>query len=96
MNSANEGRLSGARRAAVLMVLLGEEAAAPIYRTLSERAVQMITSELAMLTNVSAEMAEGVFHRDGLTGIIVNARREVPKRVNLRDGTIVAVVDRRV
>jgi flagellar motor switch protein FliG len=60
MNSANEGRLSGARRAAVLMVLLGEEAAAPIYRTLSERAVQMITSELAMLTNVSAEMAEGV------------------------------------
>jgi flagellar motor switch protein FliG len=60
MNSANEGKLSGARRAAVLMVLLGEEAAAPIYRSLSEKAVEMITSELAMLTNVSAEMAEGV------------------------------------
>ena len=60
MNSASERKLSGARRAAVLMVLLGEEAAAPIYRTLSEKAVQMITSELAMLTNVSAEMAEGV------------------------------------
>jgi flagellar motor switch protein FliG len=60
MNGVEENRLSGARRAAVLMVLLGEEAAANIYRVLPEKTVQMITAELATLTNITSESAETV------------------------------------
>lgn len=60
MRTAEEPKLSGARRAAVLMILLGEEAAAQIYRTLSEKAVEMITAELSTLTNVVPEAAEMV------------------------------------
>jgi flagellar motor switch protein FliG len=58
--TAAEGKLGGARRAAVLMILLGEEVAVQIYRTLSERAVQMITAELSTLTHVAPESAEMV------------------------------------
>ena len=42
------------------MVLLGEEAAAHIYRVLPEHSVQMITAELATLNNVSPESAGAV------------------------------------
>lgn len=58
MRSAVEDKLTGARRAAVLMVLLGEDAATSIYRVLPEKTVEMITAELATLTNVSPESAE--------------------------------------
>jgi flagellar motor switch protein FliG len=61
MKSAPEAKLSGTRRAAVLMVLLGEEAASRIYRVLSEKSVQAITAELATLNDISAEAAEEVF-----------------------------------
>lgn len=60
MNHAREEKPSGARRAAVLMVLLGEEAAANLYRVLPEKTVQMITSELSSLNSISPESAEGV------------------------------------
>jgi flagellar motor switch protein FliG len=42
------------------MILLGEEVAVQIYRTLSERTVQLITAELSTLTNVAPESAESV------------------------------------
>jgi flagellar motor switch protein FliG len=60
MSIVDEVGMSGARKAAVLIVLLGEEAAALIYRILSERAVEMITAELAALKNVTPESAESV------------------------------------
>ena len=60
MRTAEEVKLSGARRAAVLMILLGEEAATQIYRTLSETAVQAITAELSTFTHVAPESAEMV------------------------------------
>jgi flagellar motor switch protein FliG len=60
MINANESGLSGARRAAVLMVLLGEEASAHIYRGLNERTVAMITTELATLNNVTPDTATAV------------------------------------
>jgi flagellar motor switch protein FliG len=42
------------------MVLLGEEAAANIYRVLPEKTVEKITAELSTLTNVSPESAQEV------------------------------------
>lgn len=52
--------MPGARRAAILMVLLGEEASSRVYRTLPEKIVQMVTSELATLNEVTPEEAEKV------------------------------------
>jgi len=39
--------LNGIRKAAVLLVLLGEEAATSIYRHLSQTQVQRLTREIA-------------------------------------------------
>lgn len=60
MTSTAEDRPTGAHRAAILMVLLGEEAATSLYRVLPEKTVQMITAELSTLSNVSPESAEQV------------------------------------
>src|SRR5208337_5337436 len=43
---------SGLRKAAVLLVLLGEEAATSIYRNLSQAQVQRLTREIAELNGV--------------------------------------------
>ena len=52
--------LSGARKAAILLTVLGEEAAALIYRQLSSADVQAITAEVACLDSVPAELAQQV------------------------------------
>jgi flagellar motor switch protein FliG len=48
------------RKAAVLMVLLGDEAASSIYRNLPEREVQDLTREIAELDFVSPDLAVSV------------------------------------
>ncbi|HWR36675.1 MAG TPA: flagellar motor switch protein FliG [Clostridia bacterium] len=58
--TAPAASLKGARKAAILVVLLGEEVASNIYRNLSERELQRITQEVAELEYVSPEMAEQV------------------------------------
>jgi len=62
---------SGLRKAAILMVLLGEEAASSIYRHLPQPEVERITQDIAIMDYVSPEAALGVleeFHRMVLTG----------------------------
>jgi flagellar motor switch protein FliG len=62
---------TGLRKAAVLMVLLGEDAASNIYRHLAQSEVERITQEIAALEAVNPETALGVleeFHRLILTG----------------------------
>ncbi len=49
------GKLRGLQKAAILLVVLGEEAAAAIYRHLSEQQVQRITQEITELNQVSPE-----------------------------------------
>jgi flagellar motor switch protein FliG len=39
---------------------MGEEAASAVYRSLSEKEVQIVTKELAELGRVPAEIAHGV------------------------------------
>jgi flagellar motor switch protein FliG len=64
-------RSSGLHKAAILLVLLGEDAASRIYRTLPPADVEQITQEIAGLKAVDAETALAVleeFERLVLTG----------------------------
>jgi flagellar motor switch protein FliG len=53
-------RLSGLRKSAILMVVLGDEASAKILRNLDEDEVQQIGREIARVHSLNAEEAEGV------------------------------------
>jgi flagellar motor switch protein FliG len=62
---------TGLRKASILMVLLGEDAASEIYRHLPQVEVEQITQEITVLDHVSPETALVVleeFHRLILTG----------------------------
>jgi len=60
MSARAQEALTGTRKAAILITVLGEEAAAPILRQLSEKAVQRIAAEIAALDSVPAELAQQV------------------------------------
>ncbi len=55
-----ETPIKGARKAAILMALLGEEEASSVFRNLTEDDVQRVTEELSALGNVSAEVAQRI------------------------------------
>lgn len=58
--------LSGPRRAAILLVVLGEAASAELIKGLSEDEVQIVSREIARMPSVSPEQAEAVleeFHQ---------------------------------
>jgi flagellar motor switch protein FliG len=62
--------LSGCRKAAILLVLLGEEAASSVYKHLPETELHMITQEIADLEYISPDIASRVldeYHRLSLT-----------------------------
>jgi flagellar motor switch protein FliG len=52
--------MNGVRKAAILLAVMGEEAASTIYQTLSEKEVEVITKELSELGKVPAEVAHVV------------------------------------
>ncbi len=67
--SATAG-LNGVRKAAVLLVLLGEEAATTVYRHLSQSQLQRLTKEIGELNGVKPETAAQVleeYYRLSLT-----------------------------
>lgn len=53
-------QLPGVRKAAILLVALGEEAAAAIYRNLGDRELQLVTQEIAEIGHIKPETAEQV------------------------------------
>lgn len=58
--------VSGVRKAAILCLSIGEEAAAELFKQLDEEEVQAISRELAMLPNVRSQVSDGVleeFHQ---------------------------------
>ncbi len=62
--------LNGVRKAAVLLVLLGEEAATTVYRHLSQAQLQRLTREISELNSVKPETAAAVleeYYRLSLT-----------------------------
>ena len=52
--------LSGLRKAAILMVMIGDEASSVILRELDEEEVQLIGREIARVLTLNSEEAEGV------------------------------------
>ena len=68
--AASPHALNGIRKAAVVLVLLGEEAATSIYRHLSQPQVQRLTREIAELSRIDPETAASIleeYHRLSLT-----------------------------
>jgi flagellar motor switch protein FliG len=67
--------ITGLHKAAILMVILGEDSASEIYRNLPEAKVEQITQEIAALDSVDPETALVVleeFHHLVLTGEFVS------------------------
>lgn len=58
--SASTARLSGAQKAAVLMVSLGEQTSAEVLKHLDEDEVAAIGKEVARLSSLTSEEAEGI------------------------------------
>ncbi len=55
-----DAELSGIRKAAILMIMIGPEASSTIFRSLDEEEVQTISREIARVQTLSPEDAEGV------------------------------------
>ena len=52
--------IPGLRKAAILMVMIGDEASSAILRQLDEEEIQRISREIARVASLSADEAEGV------------------------------------
>jgi flagellar motor switch protein FliG len=66
VNLPRPEQLAGIRKAAILLVTLGEDVSAELLRQLEDEEVQQISREVARLTSVTAEQAEAVldeFHQ---------------------------------
>ena len=62
--------VTGIRKAAILLVLLGDDVASEVFRHLNITEVQRLTAEIAQLASISSEMAAHVlqeYHRLSLT-----------------------------
>jgi flagellar motor switch protein FliG len=57
MSQASDSQLNGLRKAAILMVLLGEEAASTVCKRLPESQLRAVTQEIAELDSISPEVA---------------------------------------
>ena len=53
-------KLSGTQKAAVLMVALGDDAAANIFKYLEEDEIQIISKEIALTRHVTPEISDEV------------------------------------
>ncbi len=60
LNTTKEETLPGIRKAAMLLIVLGEQASAELLQQLNEDEVQRVSREVAKITAISAEQAEVV------------------------------------
>ncbi len=60
--TGHQEQLTGERKAAILLVLLGDEAAAGVYKHLPPNELKQITKEIAELEYISPEVASSVLH----------------------------------
>jgi flagellar motor switch protein FliG len=59
-NAQNPEILSGARKAAILLVLIGDAASAEMIKQLSDDEVQLVSREIARIRTISSEQAENI------------------------------------
>ncbi|MBI1749397.1 MAG: flagellar motor switch protein FliG [Acidobacteria bacterium] len=57
MRAADDSTMTGVRKAAVLLVILGDDVASNVFKSMPEREVHKLTHEIAELEYVSPEMA---------------------------------------
>jgi flagellar motor switch protein FliG len=62
LNTTKEENLPGLRKAAMLLIVLGEQASAALLQQLNEEEVQRVSREVAKLTAISGEQAESVLN----------------------------------
>jgi len=62
LNTTKEEALPGLRKAAMLLIVLGEQTSADLLTQLSEDDVQKVSREVAKVTAISSEQAEGVLN----------------------------------
>jgi flagellar motor switch protein FliG len=55
-----QAHMAGARKAAILMVLLGDEASAGIFRFMQEDEIQEISKEISRLGEINPDMADSI------------------------------------
>jgi flagellar motor switch protein FliG len=55
-----QAHIAGARKAAILMVLLGDEASAGVFQCMQEDEVQEISKEISRLGEINSDTADGV------------------------------------
>ena len=60
MSARPSGPLAGIRKAAVLMAIMGEDAASAVYSHLSDEDVQVLTKEIAEVGKISADVASQI------------------------------------
>src|SRR5947208_2584720 len=53
-------QMSGARKVAILCLTLGEDAASTIFKHLDEDEIELVSKELAALSNVRSQVSESV------------------------------------
>ena len=83
LNTNKEESVSSLRKAAMLLVVLGEQASAELLQQLSEEDVQKVSREVAKITAISAEQAEGVlteFHHISTAGDYVARELDASRR----------------
>ena len=71
LNTKSEETITGLRKAAMLLIVLGEQASADLMQHLSEEDVQKVSREVARITSISSEQAEVVlneFHQISTAG----------------------------
>jgi len=71
LNTTKEEAVSPLRKAAMLLVVLGEQTSAELLQHLSEEDVQKVSKEVARITAISSELAESVlneFHHISAAG----------------------------
>lgn len=59
-NAQNTEILSGARKAAILLVLIGDAASAELVKQLSDDEVQLVSREIARIRTITSEQAETI------------------------------------
>ena len=60
LNTTKEEAIPGLRKAAMLLVVLGEQSSADLLQQLSEEDVQKVSREVARITAISGEQSESV------------------------------------
>jgi flagellar motor switch protein FliG len=71
LNTAKEEALPSLRKAAMLLIVLGEQASADLLQQLSEDDVQRVSREVAKITAIDTDQAEGIleeFHQLSAAG----------------------------